>query len=372
MLIAASAGFVMFGPIGREIFGAFFWIFLTVIAGAGMIGISTALNALSTHGACTVVFVVVAAVVVVLIASTETLEKLGWLSWAGVACIMVSVITLVAAVSRQDRPSAAPKTGPWDKDVIVVGHPSFVDAINAVATVFFSFAGSPYYFNVAAELRNPNHYNRSIMASSIFTTSTYLIIGGCVVRAALTSGSLTYHYCGQYISSPALGSAGVLMKKVCYGIAMPGLIVSAVLNTHMAAKYVFVRLLRNSRHLTEKTKRHYVVWVGCIVTNGTLSFVIAESIPIFNDIISLTGAILGTPCAYTMPLMMWFYAKKDDLKERRTPLLLVLALVNALLFLCSVFIAIGGTYTSVVSIRDNLKKGDVGGVFSCADNSNSV
>lgn len=167
----------MFGPIGREIFGAFFWIYLTVIAGAGMIGISTALNALSTHGACTVIFVAVAAVVVVLIASTETLEKLGWLSWAGVACIMTSVITLVAAVSRQDRPSAAPQTGPWDKGVVVIGHPSFVDAINAVATVFFSFAGSPYYFNVAAELRNPNHYNRSITASSIFTSSTYLIIG---------------------------------------------------------------------------------------------------------------------------------------------------------------------------------------------------
>lgn len=167
----------MFGPVGREIFGAFFWLFLTVIAGAAMIGISTALNALSTHGACTAVFVVVAAIVTMLISSVQTLEKISWFSWVGAACIMTSVITLVAAVSRQERPSAAPKTGPWDRDIVVIGHPSFVAAMNAVATVFLSYAGGPYYFNVIAEMRNPRDYSKSITLSSIFTLSAYLIIG---------------------------------------------------------------------------------------------------------------------------------------------------------------------------------------------------
>lgn len=167
-----------------------------------MIGISTALNALSTHGACTVVFVVVAAVAAGLIASIQTLEKISWMGWVGVTGILASVITLAAAVSTS-RPALAPQSGPWDKDLVTIGHPTFVDAMNAVATIFLSFAGGPYYFNIIAEMKRPGDYNKSILLSSGVTTSTYLIIG-CVV----------YHYVGQYIASPALGSAGVLMKKV--------------------------------------------------------------------------------------------------------------------------------------------------------------
>jgi hypothetical protein len=41
----------------------------------------------------------------------------------------------------------------------------------------------------------------------------------------------------RYIDSPALGSAGPLMKRVCYGIVIPGLIIGAVLYIHIPAKY---------------------------------------------------------------------------------------------------------------------------------------
>lgn len=88
-----------------------------------------------------------------------------------------------------------------------------------------------------------------------------------------------YHFVGQYITSPALGSAGPLLKKVCYGLALPGLLVGCVLYTHIPAKYgtsathttslsdtaltltVFVRILRNSRHLSKNTPIHYIVWL---------------------------------------------------------------------------------------------------------------
>lgn len=69
-------------------------------------------------------------------------------------------------------------------------------------------------------------YTKSVITCQSFVTAVYLIIG-CVV----------YHFTGQYIASPALGSAGILMKKVCYGLAIPGLIVGCVLYTHMPAKY---------------------------------------------------------------------------------------------------------------------------------------
>lgn len=41
----------------------------------------------------------------------------------------------------------------------------------------------------------------------------------------------------RYIDSPALGSAGPLMKRVCYGLVLPGLIIGVTLYVHIPAKY---------------------------------------------------------------------------------------------------------------------------------------
>ena len=34
-------------------------------------------------------------------------------------------------------------------------------------------------------------------------------------------GITVYYYSGQYVASPALGSAGVLLKRVAYGVSIP-------------------------------------------------------------------------------------------------------------------------------------------------------
>jgi hypothetical protein len=46
-------------------------------------------------------------------------------------------------------------------------------------------------------------------------------------------GVVVYYYCGSYVASPALGSAGVTMKKVCYGLALPGLLATTTITIHV-------------------------------------------------------------------------------------------------------------------------------------------
>lgn len=70
-----------------------------------------------------------------------------------------------------------------------------------------------------------------MMACQAVVSAVYIAIG-CVV----------YYFCGSYVASPALGSAGVMIKKIAYGIALPGLIVSMTL-------YVHVSVVRKSRDL---------------------------------------------------------------------------------------------------------------------------
>lgn len=55
-----------------------------------MLGISIGLNSVSSHAACTAVFVAVAAVLGFSFASIRTLGKIGWLAWVGLVCIMTA------------------------------------------------------------------------------------------------------------------------------------------------------------------------------------------------------------------------------------------------------------------------------------------
>lgn len=102
-----DTGALMFGYPGRVIFGGAFclcefflpqesstlsvpnyrldWIF---VAGSGMLGISISLNAVSTHGACTAIFVAVAAVAGFMLASIQTLGRISWIAWVGLFGIL--------------------------------------------------------------------------------------------------------------------------------------------------------------------------------------------------------------------------------------------------------------------------------------------
>jgi formate/nitrite transporter FocA (FNT family) len=71
-------------------------------------------------------------------------------------------------------------------------------------------------------MRDPHHYTKALVVCQSVMTALYVAIGVVV-----------YIYCGSFVASPALGSAGALMKKVCYGLALPGLLASVVLVSHV-------------------------------------------------------------------------------------------------------------------------------------------
>lgn len=130
---------------------------------------------------------------------------------------------LTISVGIQDRPAAAPDTdSPWKSDYVLFGNPGPADAFAAVASIVFSFAGTPAFFNIVSEMRDPHFYTRAVMICQSIMATLYVVVG-CVV----------YYYCGSYVASPALGSAGAKMKVVCYGIALPGLAVSSAMFVHV-------------------------------------------------------------------------------------------------------------------------------------------
>ncbi|POS68883.1 transmembrane amino acid transporter [Diaporthe helianthi] len=355
-----DAGFLMFGRIGREVFGAAFCLYWTFIAGSGMLGTSIGLNAVSAHGTCTAVFVVVAAIVGFSFASIRTLGKISWLAWLGVGCIIISIFILAIAVGIQERPAAAPQDGIWVSDYKLTNTPDFASAVSAVSSLIFAFGGIPAYFNIQAEMADPRLYTRSLLVCQSTVSAVYITIGIVV-----------YYYCGSYVASPALGSAGHEMKKVTYGVALPGLFVSTILTIHLPAKYIFIRVLRGSRHLTANTVTHWASWIGCTGGIAIVAYVIASGIPVFDGLVSLVGALLGTLMSFQPMGCMWLYDNWSQGKSERSVRWILMVCVSVFVVASGTFLMVAGTYGSAVGIAKSYEATGGSAAWSCADNSNS-
>ncbi|KAF2086299.1 neutral amino acid permease [Saccharata proteae CBS 121410] len=346
------------GVVTREITGALFIIAYVLCCGSGIIGVATGLNALSTHAACTVWWSLIATVVVALTASVRKFHKIGWLTWVGFISIFAAVFIVVVAVTTLDRPAAAPQTGPYELGYYVIAHPTFVAGMTASATIFVSSAGTSAFLPVISEMRNPKDFRKALFVCMGFVTAAYL-----------SFSLVVYRWCGKWVASPSLGSAGPTLKKVSYGVGMIGLIVSACLYLHVAAKYVFVRILRNSRHLQANTVVHWTTWLGTVIGLAALAFVLAEAIPIFNYLIALTGSICFAPLALCLPGWLWLFDhgswRKGSLQQQ------IAYWFHWFIILLGLFFCVGGTYGVVQEIIDAYASGTIGSAFSCADNSDS-
>ncbi|KAF4447200.1 amino acid transporter [Fusarium austroafricanum] len=350
-----DVGKMLFGRIGYEVFGAMYALFFTFVAGSAMLSISVALNALSEHGACTAIFVAVAAIVTFGFSSIQTLGRISWIAWVGASCIIISVFVCTIAVGLQDRPAAAPKDlGEWKSDYKIVGNPSFTDAVSACSTLVFTYAGTPAFFNIVSEMRDPKMYTRALTVCQVTVTVVYIIVA-----------TIIYYFCGSYVASPALGSAGPLIKKVGYGIALPGLLGSAILLSHLPAKHIFMRILRGSKHLTANTTTHWVTWIGSTLTVSLVAYIVASGIPVFGGLVSLIGALFGTFLSLQPMGCMWLY---DHWKEERTSRWYCMVSWSVFVIMAGTFLMVAGTYGSIVGI---INSPDRTGAWSCADNSNS-
>ncbi|KAH9892252.1 amino acid transporter [Xylariomycetidae sp. FL2044] len=354
----ADMGYTVGGVWFKEAIGFLYLVAYVLCTGTGIVGLSVGFNALSDHAACTVWWGFLSFVIITAAASVRTLRNVGWLTWAGFASIFVAVLVVVIGVTTRDRPAAAPQTGDFELGYYAIAHPTFVEGMTATATIFVSSAGTSAFLPVISEMRNPRDYRKAL-----------LLCMGLVLCMYLSFSLVVYRWTGQWVANPSLGSAGGTIKKVSYGIGLIGLIVSGCLYQHVAAKYLFVRMLRGTRHLQANTPTHWATWLGCCVAVGAVAFILAEAIAIFNYLIALTGSICFAPMAISIPGVLWLYDfrhyYRGSLRQK------LQYSFHCFLIVLGLFICIGGTYSTVLSIKEAYASGVIGSAFSCADNSNS-
>ncbi|KAL1406706.1 hypothetical protein Q8F55_008412 [Vanrija albida] len=355
----ADAAYVFGGRPAKE-----FWFFgltlqMIFFVAAGCVGISTALNAVSAHATCTAVFIAVGGVLAFLLGSIRTLGKITWIGWVGLASLLIAIFIVTIAVGVQDRPSAAPQHGPFDKEFRLFGKSTFAQATSGVNQILFAYGSTPMFFGVASEMREPRQFTRAMQGSMYFLTVIYVVVG-----------TVVYVYCGKFVASPSLGSAGPLLKKVCYGIAIPGLLATLTLFTHMAAKNIFVRVLAGSKHLTSNSMVHWVTWLGITAGCAIIGYIIASAIPIFDTLLSFIGAlVVPSLCVIPYTFMWWHDNFRYVPKEDRTLKLKFYAAINVVCFFIGIYLTAAGAYGAI----DELINTSVDAKpWSCADNSGTV
>ncbi|KAF7543008.1 hypothetical protein G7Z17_g11093 [Cylindrodendrum hubeiense] len=348
----ADAAAVMGGPIAREIAGGLFLLTWILATGSGFIGLAQGLKILANGKVCTVVWTMVAALCTALVASIRTLGKLAILTWIGFASIFTAVFIVVVGVTQVDRPAAAPQTGPYDLAVVAVGAPGFVAGLTAVINLFAGFGSTPTFMPVIAEMKVPKSFPKALFSSQ-----------GALAACYVSFGTVVYFYCGQYVASPSLASAGGTLEKIAYGVSVPGFIMTSTLWVHLAAKFLLVRILRGSEHLQSNSVTHWATWLGSTIGITAMSFIIAEAVPFFSYLIGLIGSLCCAPTCLIIPALMGLYI--DQGNHRSSKLKMAVCGLHCFTIVLGSFLTIAGTYTTIQSIVNAYNSGSVGHAFTC-------
>ncbi|KAG6306297.1 hypothetical protein E4U45_007401 [Claviceps purpurea] len=321
------------------IFGICLLVKICFTCGSATVTISIALNTLSSHGACTVVFAAVAAMACWLLCSSS------WQKLASHPRLRVS----------------PPKTAPagWDKTLRLVGRPSLTEGVNAVLKVCYAYAGNVGFVSYMAEMRDPGRdFAPALTLLQVF--SVVLLPVSCYCGGGLLP--LRAVYC---VSGSGIGTA------VAYAVVLPAVLSTGLVFGHTATKYLYVvamRAMKCTHQLTDSSTRSWATRVVCATVFWIVSFLIANAIPVFDSILAIASATFIAWFTFGISGVFWYHRHWEDKFARRN---LPLAVVNALLILQALFMNGVGLWASISQLAaiSHDRQRRIGGAFTCADNS---
>ena len=228
----ADAGGVMAGRFGQEALGVAQMLFFVFVMASHLLTFNVAFNSITNHATCSIVFGVVGMVISFICSIPRTLQKMSWLSlvckslptWIppiltrlAFTSIFASVIVTMIAVGIQHPGDTIKATVETD----------LYHGFTAVTNIVFAFcklptlsiesgsltnkpAGHAAFFHLMAELENPRDYPKALCLLQGIDISLYVL-----------AAVVIYCYAGESVTSPALGSAGPIVSRVAYGIALP-------------------------------------------------------------------------------------------------------------------------------------------------------
>ncbi|KAH0591983.1 hypothetical protein MHUMG1_10278 [Metarhizium humberi] len=340
------------------VFGICLLIKICFTCGSATITISIALNTISNHGLCTVGFAGIAAIACWLLCLPRKFKFVAQVGLPSTISIIAAVLIVIISLGMSPPKNAPPG---FEKTLKIVGDPSFTDGVNAVLKVCYAYAGNVGFVSYMAEMKNPSKdFVPALTVLQVFSVVLYLI-----------TAVVIYCLSGQYTTSPALGSAPTIPAKIAYGIVLPAILSTGLVFGHTAIKYLYVvamRAMKSTHQLTDRSVKSWGTWIVCATLFWTVSFVIANAIPIFDSILSIASATFIAWFTFGISGVFWYHRNWQEKFHRKN---IPLAIVNALLIAQALFMNGVGLWAAIRQLVDifNDKENKIGGVFPCGDNS---
>jgi hypothetical protein len=340
------------GRFGYELVNAMLGLQLIFLTASHCLTGTIAFLDITKSGICSIIFAVVSAIILLLLAIPPSFTEVAILGYVDFASIVIAIgITIIGTgVQSTNAPGglAAVPWSAWPKEGL-----TFTDAFIAVTNIIFAYSFAMCQFSFMDEMHTPRDFVKSIWALGITEIVIYTV-----------TGALIYAFVGSDVSSPALTSAGTTLSRIAYGVALPVIFISGSINTVVFGRLVHGRIFANSPIRFINTKMGWITWLAVITAATIVAFIIAEVIPFFNDLLSISSSLFISGFTFYFPAMMWFMLlRKGSWKEPKN---LALAAVNIFIFVIGMVVLVGGTYASIDDIMIKYDKGQVGGVFSCA------
>ncbi|KAJ3477422.1 hypothetical protein NLG97_g8844 [Lecanicillium saksenae] len=349
----ADAGRLIAGRFGYELIGAMFVLQLVFLVGShcltGTIAFGTIVDITKT-GTCSLVFGGVSAIILLILAIPPSFAEIAILGYIDFVSIVLAIgITIIATgIQAADHPGLHNVAwSAWPKEDL-----SFADAFIAITGIVFAYSFSICQFSFMDEMHTPTDYKKSIWALGLIEIFIYTV-----------TGALIYAFVGPEVQSPALLSARGDIPRIAFGVALPVIFISGSINTTVVGRYIHGRVYKNSIIRYINTPKGWATWLALVFAITVIAFVIAEAIPFFSDLLSISSSLFVSGFTYYFPPIFWFMLIKEG--PIWAPHNRVKTVLNGLAFIVGMVVLVAGTYSSIVDIQHNYKAGNVGKVFTC-------
>jgi amino acid permease len=330
-----DAGGLLMGRLGNELFTAMLILQLIFLTGSNCLTGTIAFRHLSDNdNICSVVFSVVSAVILLLLSIPSSFADMAFLGYVDFVSIVAAIgITIIATGIKSN--DSGLSTVDWS--ALPHGDPSFSDAFIAITNIVFAYTFASCLFSFMDEMHTPKDFTKSIWSLGILQIVIYTITGATI-----------YSFVGQDVQSPALLSAGKIISKVAFGIALPVIFISGAICTIVAGRLIHGRIYEKSVTRYINTTKGWVTWLILITVLTIISWVIAEAIPFFDDLLSIASALFTSGFSFYLPPVMWYVLIRKGKWYSKENLLL--SVVNFLIFIFGLIVLVGGLYSSIQDI----------------------
>lgn len=336
------------GRVCNEVAGWGQTVFMVFVMGSHLLTWTIALNNLTDSSHCTVMWAGVGLVVFWVWNIPRTLQYTSYMSVASSLSIFTAVVVTIVDVAVEK-----PIGG---TSIDLFRALPFASAFLSVTNIAIAFCAHSCFFTVMAELKHKEDWPKALAALQVLDTSLYLLAAVCI-----------YVYVGPDVPSPALSAAGsAVVRKVIWGIALPTIVIAGVIYAHVAGKFIFLRIMagprRHAAHVARRTAVGTAAWLATTLGIWLVAFVIAESVPIFNSLLSLVAALFVSWFSYGIPGLMWLFLRRGAyFRDARS----VAGLVANVFLVAAGFLFCGlGLWSTVVSLSSNSTHEP----WSCASN----